>query len=415
MGDCISPATLSDIASKDTNRIVGSVAKTLAANSPYINVLRGGVFASGVSDEVRSVLQMQAAPGDSLAVPEFVNDTEICGTTGSQELTGTVDLTYRLESKRGKGPRVCVKKGYPAFKSSYMSAEDSLAKLITQYINADIRAQLLLRSASKFNATAGYTFDDLFTGGTESDMGVNFAPLTPTGPLSFKALHAVARHLKEALFAEMFDANGKGMPHFRFIAGAEQIEWLRTEADTKDTLCCLTQGSFKLGEVALSAYSFESAPAYRGIALGTDQRPLRASSINGDGSLNLVNPVEIVEDLATNTAYAKASSAWLTAPLEVGMLIADGAFERQVPERYVGEGSFKFAPQLHMGELDWHYNLDNDCNVFGDFGFHKYQITRAYKPLRPQHVVPILYRRCVADLGLEDCAVSALPYTGSVL
>jgi hypothetical protein len=67
-----------------------------------------------------------------------------------------------------------------------------------------------------------------------------------------------------------------------------------------------------------------------------------------------------------------------------------------------------------MGELEWHYQIDNDCNVYGDFGWHKYQIIRAYKPIRPQFVVPILYRRCTADLGLPDCAVpSSSSYTGS--
>ena len=82
-------------------------------------------------------------------------------------------------------------------------------------------------------------------------------------------------------------------------------------------------------------------------------------------------------------------------------IVADGSFERQVPERYVGEGSFKFAPQLAMGELEWSYNKDNDCNQFGDFGQHIYQITRAYKPLRPQFVCSVLYKRDVTDLGLS--------------
>ena len=85
---------------------------------------------------------MQAAPGDSLAIPTFVCDTEICGNTGIQDLTDTVEFNLRLESFRGRGPNICVKKGYAAFKGSYVMAEDSLKKLVTQYINADIRARL---------------------------------------------------------------------------------------------------------------------------------------------------------------------------------------------------------------------------------------------------------------------------------
>ena len=57
---CDTPSDISDIASKDVNRIVGVIAKALAANSPYMNVINGGVFPSGTSDAIRSIVQMQA-------------------------------------------------------------------------------------------------------------------------------------------------------------------------------------------------------------------------------------------------------------------------------------------------------------------------------------------------------------------
>jgi len=414
MADCVAPSTLSDISRKDTSRLVGVVAKALAINSPFINVIEGGTFPSGVSDEIRSSVQMQAAPGDSLAVPTFVCDTELCGTAGLQDLTDAIDFTARLESKRGKGPRVCVKKGYASYKTAYLAAEDSLKKLVTQYINADIRAQLYLRSASKFTAVAGYDFDSLFTGGNETDVGVKFAPILPTGPMSFKALHYIARYMKEVLLADMFDANGEGQAHFRFIGSSDIVELFRNEAGVKDVLLSFVNGSYEFGNKALRGYSFETAGAYRGIAFGIDQRPLRATGFTAGGLLNLVDPFTIVTNVSKNTAYAKVNPAWLTASYEVGFLLASKSFKRLVPERYVGEGSFKFAPQLHMGELDWHYIMDNDCNQFGDFGWHKYQITRAYQPERPQFIVPILYKRCTADLGLPACDVtSASGYTGS--
>jgi hypothetical protein len=403
MADCLSPQVLSDIAQKDTNRLVGSVAKALAANSPYINIIRGGVFPSGVSDTVKSSIQQQAAPGDSLAVPTFVQSQELCNTHGTQELTGAINLTYTLEGKRGKGPKVCVKQGYAAFKSSYLAAEDSLNKLITQYINADVRAQLYLRSASKFTAAAGHNFESLFVGGLESDMGINFASgILPTGPLSFKALHRIVRYVKEGLFGEFFPADGKAQEHARFIGGADQVELFREQINPQ--LVALTTGRYKLGEEGLTGYSFETSPAYRGIAFGVDQRPLRFAAVDGQGKPVLINPVVVVSQ-GTGKGYAKTNPAWLNAPYEIGMLFFKDSFERLVPEKYVGEGSFKFAPQLHMGELSWHYLKDNDCNVHGDTGFHIYQIERAYKPVRPQFVIPIWYKRCRAALDLESCAV----------
>jgi hypothetical protein len=280
-----------------------------------------------------------------------------------------------------------------------------MKKLVTQYINADIRAQLYLRSASKFTANANYDFNSLFTGGLETDLGVKFAPLLPTGPMTFKALHYLARYMREVLFGEWYSQD-QGMPHYRFIGGADQVEYFRSEVGVQNVMIGLTTGGYKLGETTLTAYSFEQSPAYRGIAFGVDQRPLRATGYKADGTLNLVDPMLVIAQPARGTAFAKPNPAWLSAPYEVGVLIADGSFERLVPEKYVGEGSFKFAPQLHMGELEWHYQIDNQCNQWGDFGWHKYQITRAYRPLRPQHIIPILYQRCTADLGLVNCQTS---------
>lgn len=414
MADCNVPATLSDISTKDTNRIIGRVAESLIANSVFLNVLDGGTFPSGVSDVVRSSVQMPAAPGDSLAIPTFVNDTEVCGTVGEQDLTDTVEFTYRLETKRGFGPRVCMKQGYAAYKDSYAMAEDSLVKLVTQYINADIRAQLYLRSASKFVAAAGYCFEDLFTGGDHTDVGVLFANVVPTAPVSFKAVHAVARYLKEALFAQMWPSGDKGQPHYRFVGSADLIENFRNELGVKDVLLSFVNGSYRLGEAALGGYSFETAPAYRGIAFGIDQTPLRATGFNPDGTLALVDPRVIIANIAKNKAYSKANPAWLKAILEVSFLFGQGSFARLTPERYTGEGTFRFTPQAHMGELEWHYQIDNDCNVWGDYGWHKYQITRAYRPKRPHWVVPILSARCPTDLGLEPCTSTSCPALGSL-
>lgn len=408
---CDDPSAISEVASKDTNRIVGTIAKTLAANSPYMNVISGGTFPAGVSDSIRSVVQMQAAPGDSLAIPTFVCETELCGQAGHQDKTDTTEFNVRLEGFRGRGPNICIKQGYAAFKGSYSVAEDSLKKLVTQYANADIRAQLYLRSASKFVANADWDFDSLFTGGAETDLGVKFFPQLPNGPMTFKALHFIARYLKEVLFGEYYSDNS-----FRFIGGVDQIEYFRAElsADNASAINVLTQGSYQLGKEMLTAYGFESSPSYRGITFGMDQRPLRFNTMT-NGVPNLINPVTTVANASKGTAYAKANTTWLKAAYEIGIFIADGSFERLVPERFVGEGSFKFAPQLHMGELEWHYLKDNECNQWGDFGWHKYQITRAYRPLRPQHIIALAYKRCPTDLGLVACndEVTLSSYTGA--
>jgi len=127
-----------------------------------------------------------------------------------------------------------------------------------------------------------------------------------------------------------------------------------------------------------------------------------------DGVPTLVEPYISVATTKGNAR--RVNPAWVSAPFEIAFLIGDNSFERLVPERFTGEGSFKFAPQLAMGELQWHYKEDNDCNLFGDFGFHKYEITRAYRPIRPANVIPILFRRCPYDTGIVSC-----PNSGSLL
>lgn len=398
-----SAQAISNIASKDADRIVGKIAESLAANSPFINIVEGGVMPDD-SDVVRSIVQQQALPFDSLAEPEFTDTIDVCGNTieGSEQV-GTIEYFYKLQTKRGRGPKICVNKGRTAFEGSYLMAEDSLKKLMVQYINADTRNQLYRLSGAKFLCKTGETFADLYTGG-DGAISVDFADKgLPDGVLTFKTLHKLARWQKEAQFAEFFEGNGQ--PHLRFIGSADIIESFRAEVGVQNALFALTQGSYKLGETAVSAYGFEQSPAYRGLAFGVDHRPLRFNALaEGTGKPILLNPVVAAGTegtlAATNGAAARPNPAWLNANYEIGFLCAKSSFSRLVPKRYVGEGSFKFSPQLHSGELNWHYQLDNGENEFGDFGHHKYEITRAFRPDRPQFIVPIAYARATEDTGV---------------
>lgn len=409
MPTCFTPTVASDLASKDTLRLQGQIAKALAVNSPFVNILKGGVFPAGVSDTVRSVIQEQALPGDSLVTPTFADTVDICGPVETTEGTATTEYTYKLGTKRGFGPKVCVKGAYAAFRGSYLSAEDSLKKLMLEYVNVDVRANLLNRSGVKWVAgnSGTVSFSQGLTGG-ESQIDVSFANIAAAniGTLSFKALHQLARYNKEVLLGEMFDGGAAGA-HYKFIGGSDIIEAFRNEIGVKDVLVALTTGNVKFGETSLRGYSWESSTAYRGIQFGVDQRPLRASAFT-NGVPTLVEPFISVPTTKGNAR--RVNPAWVSAPFEIGFLIGDNTFERLVPERFTGEGSFKFAPQLAMGELQWHYQVDNACNAYGDFGFHKYEITRAYRPIRPANVIPVIYRRCPYDTGIVSC-----PTSGSLL
>jgi len=396
--DCIPLATIQNFASKDVNRIVGQIARVLARKSPYINSIDGGTLPN-VSDVVRSVVEEMAVPAASLAAPTFVNDTTLCGVGATPDVVGSTEYQFQLQTLRGAGPRVCVKQARTAFKGSYLQAQVSLEKTILQIINADIRYQYLIQSGVKYVVNTTASFGSNLTGDMQN-INTQFAQTLPDGPLNFRTLYKLGTFLREEMLAEPFAA--KEGEFFQVMLSADAIENLRNDADVKEDLLYLSAGSFKLGEESISGYQFQG---YRGFAFGIDQQPLRATGFDGSGNLVLVNP--IVSTAVTNGFAQRRNPAWVNAPYEVGFIIAGDAFKRLVPESYTGEGTFKFAPQLAMGELEWTYFRDNDCNLYGDYGQHIYQISRAIQPIRPQNVLPVLYKRCPFDGIPLPCSTSA--------
>jgi hypothetical protein len=398
MSDCISLAAVQNFAAKDVNRIIGQIGRVLARKSPYINSIDGGTLPN-VSDVVRSVVQEMAVPAASLASPSFSNDTTLCGVGATPDQVGSTEYQFQLQTLRGAGPRVCVKTSRTAFKGSYLQAQISLEKTILQLINADIRYQYLIQSGIKYVSNSTRTFTQNLTGDMQA-INTKFATgILPDSPMNFKTLYRIGTFLREEMLAEPFGS--KDGEFFQVMASADQIEAFRNDADVKEDLVALTTGSFKLGEDSIKGYQFFG---YRGFAFGIDQQPLRASGYNGSGDLVLINP--ITSTAVTNGFAQRRNPAWVAAQYEVMFVIAGEAFKRLVPETYTGEGTFRFAPQLAMGELEWTYFRDNDCNLYGDFGQHIYQISRAIQPIRPQNVCAILYKRCPYDGMPLPCSTS---------
>jgi hypothetical protein len=395
---CIPLAAVQDFASKDVNRIIGQIGRVLARKSPYVNSIDGGTLPN-VSDVVRSVVEEMAVPAASLAAPTFVNDTTLCGVGATPDQVGSTEYQFQLQTLRGAGPRVCVKQARTAFKGSYLQAQVSLEKTILQLINADIRYQYLIQSGIKYVSNSTQSFSQNLTGDMQQ-INTQFAAILPNAPMNFKTLYRIGTFLREEMLAEPFAS--KDGEFFQVLASADQLEVFRNDADVKEDLLYLTAGSFKLGEESISGYQFMG---YRGFAFGIDQQPLRATGFDGSGNLVLVNP--IVSTAVTNGFAQRRNPAWVSAPYEVMFVIAGEAFKRLIPEQYVGEGTFKFAPQLAMGELEWTYFRDNDCNLYGDYGQHIYQISRAIQPIRPQNVCAIVYKRCPFDGIPLACSTSA--------
>lgn len=394
---CLDPEHVSNFVSKNTNVIHGRIAQVLSRKVPYVDILAGETI-DPTSDTIRSVVQEPAVLGTSLAAPTFTDDILMCAGTPNQDQVGNTEYSWKLQSYRGKGPMVCVKTSRTAFKGSLAAAQMALEKNIAKLRNADVRNVLHKRSGVKFVCNSSYRFSDLLTGDMQY-IDTKFADITPNAPVSFKTLEKLGSFLREEMMADPFVSDNGEM--FRVIGSYDAINRLREETGVKEDMRAFVSGKYAIGEKTLNSYIW-SGP-YKGFGFAVDSQPLRATA-NLAGDLELVEPTIAVN--VTNGVAERRNPAWVTAPFEVMFLIASDPFAYVTPTQYTGEASFKFSPQITPGTLTWRYIIDN-CNPYGDFGYHIYEVIRGYRPTRPHNVIPIVYQRCEYDLGLVTCASSS--------
>lgn len=397
----LDPADVQDFANADTNRIQGNIARALARKAPFVDILSGGTLPSGISQTVRSIVQERAVLNQSLVRPQFRPDKDMCGEVGEAAEVGSTEYSYFLATNRGMGPLVCVKGMRDAFEGSYLAAEDSLKKQIVHLVNADVRATLTDRSGTKLVVKSGASFSTMFSGDSQAidtpfatdDTGL------PDSPINFSLLDYLGIFLRENLLVEGFEGS-QSEPLLRFIGSQEINSRLRAEAGIREDHRYLAAGSYTVGKDALLRYTWEGP--YRGYAFGIDPQPLRFSELDEDGQ-----PLFLEPEVAVNTSKgvaARVNPAWARARFEIALVVGADSFARLTPAQYTGEGSFKFPSQVSMGELRFKVIEDNCRNVWGDFGRHFYQISRAYKPMRPHAVTAIAFKRAIADFALTPVA-----------
>lgn len=389
----------------------------VARRSPYVNVLDGGTFPNGVSDTIRSVVQERAVMNQSLVSPAFISDLAQCGKAGNTMEVGSTVFTESLGTIRGRGPRVCIKTTRSAFKGTYAAAEDSMKKQLVQLNNADIRSTLVLRSGLKLVVHTGQSFTNMFNGNVNAiDTPWDTATVggLPDAGLNLKLLKFARNFMREDLLVEGWEGDGND-PIFKVIASQEQIEKFRDELNVLEDHRSLTEGGFKLGKDFITGYSWEGP--YRGFAFGVDSQPLRFNALaNGttdrDPAGNLIpsgQPVFLEPERAEavngggGTVAARINPPWARALYEVTLLMGANSFRRRTPEALSGEAGFNWPSQIKPGSLEFVSIRDNDCNLFGDFGQHLYEISRSYKPEHPHHILAIIHKRCVDDFGLVTC------------
>jgi hypothetical protein len=390
--DCLSPAIAQDIANKDTLRIVGQVAMTIAQRSAYTDTIDGGTL-ENVSDVVRSITGEAAVPSASLTRPVFVPAANACGTGGGVDQTGTTEYQFQLMNLRGRGPKVCVKTTRTGFISSYTHALNSLKQMLVRLQNADIRANYFDNSGCKAIIATTGTFAQDFAGDVNALSTAFPTFTTPNLQVTFRSLEVIMTYMRETLGVQPTDLGGAPEGVFKYIGSQLSIQGMRDELHVGQDTRSMMAGSYAVGEFTFKSYMW-SGP-YHGIVFGVDPEPLRGTTLTG-AVLTLIEPGAAV---ATTTGFGyRPNPNWIAATYEVGFLFGKSPFSRLVPT-YQKIPGWDFPAQIANGGLDFKVLSDADCNFWEDFGQHRYEIERAYQPVYPHAVCAIMYQRVSTGAG----------------
>jgi hypothetical protein len=392
----------------DPTRIIAPIGAALAANVPYLSVLPQKTFEALVSPIHVSVVQGRTVPGTSMTFPQFVtmgNVTNIGSNAGNSK-SGTSSYQYQAKIYQDFSDVIALNVAYNAFKESLTSQLQSVQQYSTELINADVRGEMFTRSGVKAIVQSGVSFYSTISGG-QQQIDTPLPNTYSNARLTFALLHHYARYLTQDLLAWKF---GEGdAAHVRFIGSADILEALRNDLGGAAGPGGYTQ--YPIGPLGVGSMSGDSEskkgnlsyifkPMFRGIDFGEDQRPLR---YNWTGSTYVA--VEPYVSVAGTTGNIEVvNPGWLVASHEVGFLFARNSFERQVPAKWVGEGRVKWAQQMFGGEVIFGSYPDMVNNFFRNYGVLAFQLGRAYRPIYPWFVLPILYHRCLENDNVTSCS-----------
>jgi len=390
--------------SRDPQRLYGPIAKSLLTQVPYISALKSGTVPASVAATLISVAQGRPYLQTSLANPSFTSMLNLCGSCSlNVDDNGTNQYTYSASINQGMSDKICLNQGFSAFLGSLTAQLEAYQTGITELINADIRYQLFLRSGVKMAVRTGLSVTSQITGG-EYNIDQAVPTVESNAELTFSTLQAVNRYMRSALRAKPFGSGANA--HAKFIGSPDILDALRDDLGGAAgpgganivPLGQVAASGNKMAVDALTGYMFE--PLYRGIQMGEDPIPLR---LNWNGSAYVPVDPNSAYTATSGTSIATVSTAWLNASHEVAFLMYEGSFERQVPAPFTGEGKIRFQRQLFGGEIQFMNHPDMESNMFGDYGVMAYRIGRAFRPIYPWFVLPIIYKRCKNTNDLTTC------------
>lgn len=372
----------------------------LGQTSPWANLLPAGTVEANIGALIKHLVIPRAAIGQSLVAPEFVNKTSACNLQGNTAQWGEFEFSTRLQVLRGESQVICLHDAFHSVLGTYKQVVESLKHGISLVYNADVRNNLMNLSGLKaVILSTDTTVNQALTGG-EWQVSAAWRGVLPTSRVTFAWLKALSNEMRYN-YDNGLQLFGTGADSYAtFVGSAEILDVIRKESGVQNPMYVGIAGSYSEAKNAMWKYLIVDYN-FQGIKFAVDPKPFRFNELDNNGAPVGIEPYT---ETAGDYGYLNATNPdYVNAQYEVAFLLYKDPFKRLVPAKYTGEGDMKFPMQMFGGELRWKAQEDNSCNKWGDFGYFQYQLIRAYQSVIPHGVIPVAYKRCAGDLGLEVC------------
>ncbi len=402
-GTTISAATASQALLRNEAILWGPWTNTFAKNNPFLALLPNGTFPANQAKTLYAPRQLRTNTSVNLAAPSFTDFNDVCGSCDAGvDDNGADQYAYNPQVIRQTSKKICLSQSFESFSETLVAMYRAVQQNVTEIRNADIRYQLFLNSGLKAVVLLNTDVEDMITG-TEYDYQTPVPTVQSDARLTFALAAAMNRFMRTNVRATPYGGMENG--YAKLIASPDELDALRADLGGGNVgnasimpLGALAAGGEKSATNNLKGYILTDI--YRGLQFIEDRQALR---LNYTGSAYVpVNPN--VPVAATSGTGAKINPGYVQASHEVAFLVFEGSFRYDSLAPFTGEGKIRFAKQLWGGDIQFVLDNTGQANIYRDFGVLAYQVGRALRPLAPEFIMPIIFKRCQSTGNTVSCS-----------
>lgn len=394
-----------DVLIREQGRVSGEIFNRVFDRSPWVRLVRRGVFPDGMGHTISNVTYERTAPSDVQPTWSAVSGSETgSGLTATYDLAaggnclptpdviavGTTIRSYSLCRRVIHGPDFCVEN----IRYSFQLREqlEQVIKVLTDYTMQEWeirdRHEYLRLAKWKVTMDAGLQSTENTNAGC-AVTPANYWSACPSDVLTQGALNRWRVRLIRDGAAGSALGQVNGAPVLTLVCSAETSEDLIFK--NSDNRADLREGN---PSALLAPFGVERS--YRGFFHLIDSFPIRGGCAAGV----FTEVAAFVSQAASKQNKSEVNPIWEGAYYEVSFIFDPMVMEQLIPQPMTNPGpNFSFDPVNYMGDWRVRNIIDRDCNPDGTILFHRGILAAGSKPVHPERGVAFLHLRCDPDLG----------------